>query len=262
MTKKFFLDLLFIIIAAVMVLIACTKSSARSVKHKIDYCGQKQGYVDAKDYYRSGSKVSLIYDNVGTDMDYSFYLNGRFISANATEYGSAFRIDFIMPSFDVKFECVSEVTMIRGEVEEKEIPEEVMIADYFCAPTGLPDSYGGGHYELVLVQVNDENGNDSYRIDKYTKADDESIEIKVSFTADYKAVKQCRAIADEYGFYSWDIREDNISEDGAKVVCKYLAENGKTVRVSNDDMPQNGREAMQKIRDVLEAYVTEENKIA
>ena len=45
-------------------------------KYKVDYCGQKFAYKNAKDEYRAGEKVTVYYSMVATDTDYYFSLEG------------------------------------------------------------------------------------------------------------------------------------------------------------------------------------------
>ena len=133
---------------------------------------------------------------------------------------------------------------------------EVMMADYFRSE---PE---GGHYELVLMCPEEENGEKSTRLDVYNKQDSASKETVTSYKAEYTAVTECRAVAESYGFDLWDERADTFAEDGVRIVCKYFSESGETVRVSNECMPENGREGMEKIRIILEGFINEENRIS
>ena len=85
-------------------------------KYKVDYCGQKFGYANARDEYRAGEKVTLYFNMIATDTDYSFSLDGAELTRDYdTQKG--FILSFIMPDHDVKLYCVSRNTMLR------EIPE-------------------------------------------------------------------------------------------------------------------------------------------
>ena len=48
-------------------------------KFKVDYCGEKFAYKNAKDEYRAGEKVTVYYWMIATDTDYSFWLEGGLI---------------------------------------------------------------------------------------------------------------------------------------------------------------------------------------
>ena len=78
-------------------------------KYEIDYCGAKSSYQGAKSSYESGEEVELYYKNIVPDMEYSFYLDGEYISPEF-DAGGAF-IRFVMPEQDVKLECRAKNSM-------------------------------------------------------------------------------------------------------------------------------------------------------
>lgn len=89
-----------------------------SKKYKVDYCGQKSEYKNARDEYRAGEKVELYYPLIATDTDYSFSLDGAELTRDYdTQKG--FILRFTMPEHDVKLHCFSRNTMLR-EIPEKE----------------------------------------------------------------------------------------------------------------------------------------------
>lgn len=87
-----------------------------SKKYKVDYCGQKFEYKNAKDEYRAGERVTLYYWMIATDTDYSFSLDGAQLSRDY-DTKKGFILSFIMPDHDVKLRCYSRNTMLR------ELPE-------------------------------------------------------------------------------------------------------------------------------------------
>ena len=78
-------------------------------KYEIDYCGAKSSYQGAKSSYESGEEGELYYKNIVPDMEYSFYLDGEYISPEF-DAGGAF-IRFVMPEHDVKLECRAKNSM-------------------------------------------------------------------------------------------------------------------------------------------------------
>ena len=86
-------------------------------KYKVDYCGEKCAFKNAKDEYRAGEKVTLYYWMIATDTDYSFSLDGAELSR---DYDSkkGFILSFIMPDHDVVLHCFSRNSMLR------EMPKE------------------------------------------------------------------------------------------------------------------------------------------
>ena len=80
-------------------------------RYQVDYGGQKDCYTNAKDSYRAGTKVTLYFDLIATDTDYSFLLNGESIKFTYDDK-KGFVIQFTMPDHDVKLECNSVNSMV------------------------------------------------------------------------------------------------------------------------------------------------------
>ena len=83
-------------------------------KYSLDYGCQKDLYKKAKDKYRAGSHVRLYYGGIGTDTDYSFYLNGQRLPVR---YNSrrGYKIKFRMPDKDSTLSCRSNNSMFNME---------------------------------------------------------------------------------------------------------------------------------------------------
>ena len=82
-----------------------------AAKYKVDYDGHKSSYTGAKDSYPAGAKVTLYYEFIATDTDYSFYLDGESLKYEWDEK-HGFAITFTMPDHDVKLECRSRNSMV------------------------------------------------------------------------------------------------------------------------------------------------------
>ena len=80
-------------------------------KYKVDYCGQKLAYQNAKDEYRVGEQVTLYFDMIATDTDYSFTLDGAQLMRDY-DPKKGFVLSFTMPDHDVKLHCLSRNTML------------------------------------------------------------------------------------------------------------------------------------------------------
>lgn len=89
-----------IVTAVIVIAIFITGCGKRS--YKVDYCGAKDFYANAKDTYKSGEEVELIFDLVATDTDYTFYLDGKSENLDVHGTGNGFLIRFTMPDHDVK----------------------------------------------------------------------------------------------------------------------------------------------------------------
>ena len=81
-------------------------------KYKVDYCGDKAWYKNAKDEYRAGERVTLYYYMVATDTDYYFSLDGAELNRDY-DTKKGFILSFIMPDHDVVLRCVSKNSMLR-----------------------------------------------------------------------------------------------------------------------------------------------------
>ncbi|MBQ7700671.1 MAG: hypothetical protein IJT49_10080 [Clostridia bacterium] len=88
-------------------------------KFKLDYGYQRDLYKRAKDGYRAGSHVKLYYCAVGTDTDYSFYLNDQRLNPLYSDR-HGYIIKFKMPDHDSKLQCRSVNSMFYMENGQKE----------------------------------------------------------------------------------------------------------------------------------------------
>ncbi|MBQ7810896.1 MAG: hypothetical protein IJ346_08080 [Clostridia bacterium] len=91
-------------------------SGCKADKYKVDYCGSKGCYSNAKDSYKAGSKVTLYFELIATDTDYSFTLDGGPVDW-LFDNEKGFVIEFIMPEHDVKLECHSRNSMLPYDSE-------------------------------------------------------------------------------------------------------------------------------------------------
>ncbi len=94
-------------------------SGCSSAKYNVDYCGQKEAYIGAKDSYASGRRVKLYYNVIGTDTDYSFYLDGERLNVSFSS-NKGYIIKFTMPERNVKLECRATNGMFINETDEGE----------------------------------------------------------------------------------------------------------------------------------------------
>ena len=99
--KHFTLTLL-LLAGMVLALTACSGGN----RYQVDYGGQKDCYSNAKDSYRAGTTVTLYFELVATDTNYSFLLDGESIPFHYDDT-KGFVIEFTMPEHDVTLECNS-----------------------------------------------------------------------------------------------------------------------------------------------------------
>ncbi len=68
-------------------------------RYKVDYCGRKASFKNARNSYPAGAKVRLVYYMIATDTDYYFYLDDE--SLNYRFESEGIIIEFTMPDHDV-----------------------------------------------------------------------------------------------------------------------------------------------------------------
>ena len=96
---------LLLLAGLIVVLVGCGED-----RYRVDYCGQKASYQNARDTYRAGERVRLYYDAVATDTNCTFYLDDVSIS-HSYEEGRGMVVEFIMPEHDITLECEMRNTM-------------------------------------------------------------------------------------------------------------------------------------------------------
>ena len=109
--KKLFL------VSAAILLAGCFPfffSGCKAEYFNVDYCGSKYCYSNAKDSYKAGSKVTLYFELIATDTDYSFTLDGEPVKWTY-DAEKGFVIEFTMPHHDVKLQCHSRNSMLPIE---------------------------------------------------------------------------------------------------------------------------------------------------
>ena len=94
-----------ILILGGLIMFGCT-----AARYRVEY-DNKDWYKGAKDTYRAGTKVTLYYDIIATDTDYSFLLDGENLNFGWDER-RGFVITFTMPDHDVKLECRMRNSMV------------------------------------------------------------------------------------------------------------------------------------------------------
>ena len=80
-------------------------------KYHVEYPGGMEFWHNAKEYYRAGEQVTVYFDLIATDTDYTWYVDGEEINFGWDEK-KGFVISFIMPDHDVviDYDNISEET--------------------------------------------------------------------------------------------------------------------------------------------------------
>ena len=100
----------FIAVLCAFLMLGCTGE-----KYHVDYHGAKQLFKGAKDSYTAGKKVTMYYDMIATDTDYTFYLDEEVLDA---DYGNkGYIISFVMPDHDISitYDAVNSMTAEEQE---------------------------------------------------------------------------------------------------------------------------------------------------
>ncbi len=122
-------------------------------KYAVDYGGQKDSYTGAKDSYAAGSKVKMYYSVIGTDTDYSFYLDGEKLNCLYKE-GKGYEVSFTMPAHDVRLECRAYNSMLPTTIVSPELwySTVTVYANYSEDPAIFRESRNGETMIISSVQ--------------------------------------------------------------------------------------------------------------
>ena len=221
-------------------------------KYKVMY---GSGFTSKKTAYRAGEKVTLYYEFIATDTDYSFYSNDVDLKQDYdNEHGYVFT--FTMPAHDVLVQEYSKNSMVWNPDEQREETEEdwirqikngacEMVFDYYEATVATVG--GDGHDEFVLYR----RPNGTMLMAKYSQWGDAAESIRACTVTD-TALYDCLEIVDENGMRKWN-EKDGIAITGAVYVVKFC-EADRIVRVSSDNMPENGHKAFGEIETTMQKY--------
>ena len=110
--------IVFTLLAALLLLGLCA-CGKQAVLYKVDYNGKKHLFRKAKDAYAAGTEVELYYDVIGTDTDYSFWLDGERMKTDYNEK-KGYILRFTIPEHDVSLsvKSVSTMTVLLPETTE------------------------------------------------------------------------------------------------------------------------------------------------
>lgn len=84
-------------------------------KYKVNYNPRKSCFSNAKDSYRAGEQVTLIYPFIATDTDYRFSVDGADYRVDYT--GRGYELSFTMPDREVSVNVSWRNSMMCMEAE-------------------------------------------------------------------------------------------------------------------------------------------------
>ena len=246
--RPFVLAGLLILLGGIMMLhfSGCGKTA-----YAVDYRGQKDEYRDARDTYKAGEKVKLTYHMIGTDTDYSFYLDGERLNPDYKE-GKGFILKFTMPDHDVQLECRAVNSMVRSAIDGDASAAGDMLVDFYTESVATVG--GDGHLEMVLSAYT----TDQLCLTVYRKDSPEESEVSTTYIVPYAAFSRCLDVIEDADMRSWnDSAEPLDGEEGAVTVCRFRDTDGSYVRVTSEAMPSDGAQAFAALREVLSSYVSD-----
>lgn len=246
-----------LIIAAILAVVAggvavLRNNGGSGDRYSIEY-DSKGLYNGAKDSYKAGQTVTLRFPYVATDTSYGFYLNGVPIDKTYSDMGG-YKLSFVMPPYDAKLECITRNDMVYTPPEEG--VQETLLYEYHRATSATPDGKSET-YTIALYSISetDSDGNTEGRSEiRVSKTNVDGTTEENVYDAKRYGSYECDEVAKEYHMHGWDTMKNTISETGMLVRVKFNTATGY-ITVSNGCMPENGREGMGKIREILEGYI-------
>ena len=229
----------------VMFLFGCSK------KYKLVF--DDSDFKSAKSSYAEGETVTVYFDMIATDTDYSFYTDSEDVRLNQSydeKHGYIFT--FKMPAHDVKlfvksrnsmeYDPSAETGAETGADPLKSIRDENILFSYYEATVAA----GGesDHTSYVLYRYTD---NELILVNYGKKTEGKE-------TTDYCLVQRsvldkCMKLVDQYkmGTGKW---VNGSGLRGKEYSISYLKD-GELKQVSSSHMPDNGREAFIKASEIL-----------
>ena len=131
-----------------------------------------------------------------------------------------------------------------------------MLVDYYTKAIVEVEAWEEepGYYEQVLYIKDAENLKLEVYVDGGTDAEE-----KTTFTIPYEAWDRCQEAIRKHKMGKWNGRKKNITVEGKITVTRFRNGNDY-VRVTSEDMPENGLEGMEEIHNILAEYVKSEYK--
>lgn len=237
-----------VVLIGILSLLTVLFPGCSSPKYKVDYGGGKMFFEGAKDAYRAGAQVEIVCTLLVTDMDIAFYLDDEYLNAEYDDR-KGYILRFTMPEKDVRLE----VRFTNSMTYVEPVEAGVLLVDYYRTET----AGGDGYYELVLTTTEDPS---QYQLDEYRK-EAGGEESRASYLIPFDISTDCLDIAEEYGMREWNDAASSEAMDGVLIVCKFR-DGEEIIRVSSEQMPENGEQALEAMRAMLADCLREEFRIS
>lgn len=141
---------------------------------------------------------------------------------------------------------------IAGGFEDGE--EQIMLVDYYRATVATVG--GDGYSETVLYR----NSDGSCEVHYYSKYEGDAEEAHTAYAVDPGVLEEVFKIIRENKIASWNDKKYAAGLDGARYVLKFRDSKGEYIRVSSDNMPEDGVSVMNAVNACMSSYVNEDSK--
>ena len=215
-------------------------------KYRLNFDGY--GFESKRTEYAAGEKVTVYYDLIATDTDYTFTIDEDVEWKRDYDNAHGYIFRFTMPAHDVTISVESRNSMLPDPDAQlfpayltqaalkKEIDEENWVFDRYSATVATVG--GDGYRENTLYTRPEGAYGGGLLLASYSKHGDGPESVRVCVVSD-RVLDECLAAAERHGMRDW---KDGVSMTGAFHVVKWK-EGDKVIRVTSDDMPLEGGEA-------------------
>ena len=128
--------------------------------------------------------------------------------------------------------------------------QDVMLVDYYTATLGT-DGYDS-HSEMALYSYSDTQ----VKLSVYNGAEGEE-ETREDYLVPTSVVDECYRAIDSGDFRNWSKLKNTTALDGGRTAVKFR-DGDDYIRVSTDDMPEDGERLLDQVGIVMRGYVIEE----
>ena len=112
---------------------------------------------------------------------------------------------------------------------------------------------GNGYSETVLYQ----NADGSCEVHYYSRYDGDTEETHSAYPVDRSVIEEAYGIINKNGIAGWNDKRYGPGPDGTVYILKFRADNGEYIRVTSDNMPENGIEIVCSVNECLSSHVKE-----
>jgi len=234
-------------IAAAGVMIMMILMGCGGTKYKLNFDGY--GFESKKTQYVAGDKVTVYYDLIATDTDYTFWIDKDVEMKQSYDDAHGYVFTFSMPAHDVTMGVESHNSMEYfpgpGSITEDEIAEVLdessVLFDYYEETTATVG--GDGYDEIVLYEYPSGTG---MIMARYSRSGGNEETRRLCIVPE-SVLDRCMAVVGSCGMREW---KDTAGMTGRIYVVKFK-DGDNLRRVSSEEMPEDGMDAFNEIREII-----------